>query len=105
MLSPGQMPEASCWSGYFRFDEADPIYREHFPGTAAVPGSVIVEAFVNALLPKHATATGLRCHDFRFNAFVRPGLHEARIEQRGDRYLCALGPAEAPLATGSITIT
>ena len=42
------MPDApEVKEGIFHFDPDDPIYRDHFPGYPVVPGSLVVQAFLD----------------------------------------------------------
>ncbi len=54
MISVNKMVHATIISGLFFFDPLDKIYKDHFPGTPVVPGSIIISAFVEILKNKKA---------------------------------------------------
>lgn len=92
--------------GMFFFDPEDRIYKDHFPGHAVVPGSLVVHAFATAaqnagLLP--ATGDGMfHVEDFRFRRFISPGRYAYTIEPGKNRLTCRLLEKERVLASGSI---
>ncbi|MBW2145226.1 MAG: hypothetical protein JRG75_12630 [Deltaproteobacteria bacterium] len=76
--------------GIFFFDPSDRIYADHFPGNPVVPGSVIVNAFLET--GKEAGFNGDPCtvKDFRFREFVTPGEHAFSIQFNSGRLTCRL---------------
>jgi 3-hydroxyacyl-[acyl-carrier-protein] dehydratase len=88
-------------SGYFDFDPQDPIYRDHFPGSPVVPGSLIIHAFIEAV--GRTAAEGMPCTPtgFRFKRFISPGRYAFRIQSRPDgRRRCLLFDQENAVAEG-----
>ena len=90
--------------GMFYFDPEDLIYKEHFPGNAVVPGSLILHAFITA-----ATNAGLikgrcRVEGFRFNKFISPGKYAYTIQTWDNRMECRLLEEERICAAGIIAI-
>lgn len=92
--------------GVFFFDPEDRIYKDHFPGYAVVPGSLIVHAFATAaekaglLAPEAGTA--FHVEGFRFRKFISPGRYAYTIETQGKRLACRLVEQENVLASGAI---
>ncbi len=88
-------------SGYFHFDPQDPIYRDHFPGSPVVPGSLIIHAFIEAV--GRIAADGIPCTPagFRFRRFITPGRYAFRIQSRPDgRRTCLLFDRDDTVAEG-----
>lgn len=93
--------------GYFFFDPADPIYADHFPGNAVVPGSLIVQAFVSAAENVQGAAGQVMLENFRFKRFVSPGNYAYRMvlsaETAGhDRLQCSLYNNGDAVVTGTL---
>ena len=87
----GGSPEDTTREGTFYFDPADPIYADHFPGRAVVPGSLIVHAFREEALKTEAlTGARLRAEEFRFLTFLTPGEYPFRMEDVSGRLHCRL---------------
>lgn len=92
--------------GIFFFDPSDRVYEEHFPGNSIVPGSVIVNAFLEA--GKKAGFDDGSCviRDFRFRGFVTPGEHAFRLQVHSGQIKCRLFQngldASKTLVTGTI---
>lgn len=83
------MFEAECvLTGEFCFDAGDPVYSGHFPGRPVVPGSLIVQAFLEAAETISNYGGPWIIQDFRFKAFVAPGCYPFRIEVIRDRVFC-----------------
>lgn len=87
-------------SGWFRFDPADPIYNEHFPGRPVVPGTLIMEAFMTAVEQTGFKVT--RLNRFRFKTFVTPGSYPYELLIGPDAIRCRLRHKERDVATGKI---
>lgn len=63
-------------TGKFYFDPDDAIYKDHFPGSPVVPGSLIIHAFCRAIEKEDEDQFNnnqLRVEKFRFTKFVTPG--------------------------------
>lgn len=76
--------------GTFFFDPADRIYGDHFPGRPVVPGSLIINAFLEAGTSAGCCSSGAAVENFRFREFVAPGLYAFSIEERGNGWQCRL---------------
>jgi 3-hydroxyacyl-[acyl-carrier-protein] dehydratase len=70
--------------GTFYFDPQDGIYEDHFPACPVVPGSLIIQSFVNLV----SAPAGI--DSFRFLSFIEPGHYTWRIEEKPDRWNCFL---------------
>jgi len=90
-------------TGYFYFDPQDPIYGDHFPGNAVVPGSLIIHAF---MLAAERLGDGSPCRSasgFRFKRFVSPGRYVYRIENEpGGRMACFLYHHDQVVVKGTL---
>jgi len=74
----------SVKEGIIHFDPSDGIYTDHFPGYPVVPGSLIIQAFLNLAGPVR------EIEEFRFQTFVVPESYGYRMEHQGDRWDCRL---------------
>jgi 3-hydroxyacyl-[acyl-carrier-protein] dehydratase len=91
------------YSGTFVFDPRDPVFDEHFPGNPAVPGSLIVQAFLEAVREFAINGEYRRVERFRFKRFVQPGQYAFFLEQVDDDCLnCTLKEGPATVATGRL---
>lgn len=92
--------------GIFFFDPCDRIYEEHFPGNSVVPGSVIVNAFLEAGKEAGIDDEQHIIKDFRFRGFVTPGEHAFSLHIHSDQMKCRLfqngSDASKTLVTGTI---
>lgn len=91
-------------SGSFFFDPADEIYLEHFPGNPVVPGSIIINAFVDALMKNKIQSPDYKIKNFRFKKFVSPGEYKFDITAVASNYSCRLYSDEKTAVTGVIMI-
>jgi 3-hydroxyacyl-[acyl-carrier-protein] dehydratase len=66
--------------GTFYFDPEDAMYRDHFPGNPVVPGSLIVDAFLQTAMRRGWIKKGCEIQGFRFSRFVPPGTAHFRME-------------------------
>ncbi len=93
-------------NGIFFFDPSDRIYEDHFPGNPVVPGSVIVNAFLEAGKEAGFDADPCIIRDFRFRGFVAPGEHAFSIRSLSDQLKCRLfqnrSEESKTLVTGTI---
>lgn len=70
--------------GLIRFDPSDGIYTDHFPGYPVVPGSLIIQTFLDL-------AGAVReIEEFRFRSFLVPGVYCYRMTRQNDRWDCLL---------------
>jgi 3-hydroxyacyl-[acyl-carrier-protein] dehydratase len=91
------------YSGTFVFDPLDPIFAEHFPGNPVVPGSLIVQAFLEAVREFAINGEFRKVERFRFKHFVQPGQYAFLLEQVDDDCLkCTLKQRQATVATGRL---
>jgi 3-hydroxyacyl-[acyl-carrier-protein] dehydratase len=91
--------------GTFYFDPEDRIYRDHFPGRAVVPGSLIVQAFLEAGKPAGFTSEGGGIKNFRFKEFVSPGEYAFLIEDIDKGWQCRLYHEGRTVAAGLLLRT
>ncbi len=92
------------FSGSFFFDPADEIYLEHFPGNPVVPGSIIINAFVNTLIKNNITSSNFKIKNFRFKKFISPGEYKFNVTADSSNYSCKLYNNEKAAVTGVIII-
>ncbi len=86
--------------GTFYFDPEDRIYRDHFPGRAVVPGSLIVQAFLEAGKSAGFSSAGGGMENFRFKEFVAPGAYAFSIEDLDKGLSCRLYHEGRTVAAG-----
>ena len=91
--------------GIFFFDPSDRIYADHFPGKPVVPGSVIVNAFMD--VGKESGFSDDQCiiKDFRFREFVTPGEHAFSIVYQSDQLKCRLFQSRSEASKTVVTGT
>ena len=92
--------------GVFWFDPSDGIYKDHFPGNPVVPGSLIVNAFMEAGKRAGFNGDKLVLKRFRFKKFISPGKYAYSIEIIQDQMKCRLFKADSveTVVTGTIRI-
>ena len=91
------------YSGTFVFDPRDPVFAEHFPGNPVVPGSLIVQAFLEAVREFAIKGEYCRVERFRFKRFIRPGQYAFLLERVDDDCLkCTLKEERATVAAGRL---
>lgn len=91
------------YSGTFVFDPRDPVFAEHFPGNPVVPGSLIVQAFLEAVREFAISGVYRRVERFRFRRFIQPGQYAFLLEQADDGCLnCTLKEGRVTVATGRL---
>jgi 3-hydroxyacyl-[acyl-carrier-protein] dehydratase len=90
----------SAREGFFHFNPDDGIYRDHFPGYPVVPGSLIVNAFLEAAAVAGFSPDNLVAEDFGFREFLVPGRYVFRIEPVTDRLHCLIHRNGKKLVTG-----
>ncbi len=89
--------------GTFNFDPTDMVYNDHFPGNSVVPGSVIVNAFLDAGKDSGVCDEKYTIENFRFRGFVIPGVHAFSIQNVADQMKCQL--FETDLDTSKTLVT
>ena len=90
--------------GTFYFDPEDRIYRDHFPGRAVVPGSLIVQAFLEAGQAAGFSSVGGGLENFRFKEFVVPGLYAFSMEERDRVLSCRLYEEGTAVVDGRLVL-
>jgi 3-hydroxymyristoyl/3-hydroxydecanoyl-(acyl carrier protein) dehydratase len=93
----------NIYEGFFHFDPDDGIYRTHFPMHPVVPGSVIVQAFIEAA-QRHMHIKEYTIERFGFRHFVTPGEYPFSIQLLENRLKCALYSGENILVTGTFRV-
>lgn len=91
-------------SGSFFFDPTDKIYLEHFPGSPVVPGSLVIDAFVKALIKNNIILENYTINNFRFRKFIPPGEYTFHITKAASIFSCKLFSGEKTAVTGEILI-
>jgi 3-hydroxyacyl-[acyl-carrier-protein] dehydratase len=89
-------------SGIFYFDPTDNIYKDHFPGNPVVPGSIIVQAFVEAGKRHGIKPENIQLENFRFKRFISPGEYHYHINAELSRITCKLYDGNQTVVTGII---
>lgn len=85
-------------TGKIRFDPSDGIYTDHFPGYPVVPGSLIIQAFLDLAGPVH------EIESFQFRNFVIPASYVYRMEHRDNRWICSLLQGNDVIVRGKMKI-
>ena len=92
--------------GVFVFNPGDRIYKDHFPGYAVVPGSLIIHAFVtmakDAGLLNSESNGGFQVEGFRFMKFIHPGTYAYIVKIQKNCLICRLFEKENIIASGNI---
>ena len=89
---------AGVKEGVIRFDPADGIYTDHFHGYPVVPGSLIIQAFLDLAGPVR------EIEEFLFRTFVVPGNYRYRMAHLDNRWECTLLENERVMAKGKLRI-
>ncbi len=74
----------------FTFSEDDPFYKNHFQGFPVVPGSLIMEAFLQTIEKNEKCPFPLQVKRFQFKRFTMPCQAEARITKQKNQWHCEL---------------
>ena len=88
------------WEGVFYFSPDDGIYWDHFPGYPVVPGSLIVQAFLQAAEEAGMQEKCRAVRNFRFREFLTPGHHSFRMERKENGLNCLIYRGVKKLVTG-----
>lgn len=94
-------------SGVMHFPADHPVFADHFPGDPVVPGSLLVDAFLQEARRRCPEFHPAGAGNFRFRHFVRPGSYAYTLERGwtpdGPILRCALRDAAGRrLATGEL---
>ena len=89
------MPQ-SVREGSFYFDPQDGIYKDHFPFYPVVPGSLIIQSFVDIV----SSPVGI--DSFRFLSFIAPGYYTYRVEEKQQKWDCFLFQGEQMVVRGTL---
>ncbi|MDO5537255.1 MAG: hypothetical protein Q4F72_06970 [Desulfovibrionaceae bacterium] len=68
-----------------RLDPEHPVFRTHFPGMPRMPGSLVVQGFLDLLAEAGIPPANLVLRRFRFRRFLTPGDYVYEIEPCGER--------------------
>ena len=88
--------------GIFIFDPADEIYKDHFPACPVVPGSMIVNAFMEAGRKNGLAGPSCGIANFKFRRFISPGNYPYCMEPVRDGIKCFLYEDGDVVASGKI---
>lgn len=83
--------------GHFYFDPKDKIYLEHFPGNPVVPGTLIINAFLNLI-----GEPDVEIENFTYKKFLRPGKCTYQIKKEGKICHCKIIDDNRTIAKGYI---
>ena len=65
--------------------EADhPLFRTHFPGLPRVPGSCIIQVFLDMFAEETGGNCEVEVQRFRFRHFLTPGTYVFELEKQQD---------------------
>ncbi len=87
-------------TGRFYFDPQNPIFSDHFPGQPVVPGSLVMEAFIQAAEQLGIEITALK--RFRFKKFAAPGAYAYELRISAGIIRCRLLNERQELACGKM---
>lgn len=100
-------------TGKFYFDPQDAIYKDHFPGSPVVPGSLIIDAFCQAIEREDLDQIkngSFQIENFRFKNFVTPGEYRYTLFFKEDpvfkanKVKCSLYDGQTQVATGTLIL-
>lgn len=63
-----------------RMDADHPLFRTHFPGLPKVPGSCIIQVFLDMLAEEAGDNCEVEVQRFRFRHFLAPGTYVFELE-------------------------
>jgi len=98
------MGTAKKISGLFFFDPSDRIYKDHFPGNPIVPGSLIINAFMDVLKNHRIIDKNCSIRNFRFKLFIEPGEYRYEIHCGEPAFKCRLFKNETLAVSGEVII-
>ncbi len=104
MISANKMVDENTISGLIFFDPLDKIYKDHFPGSPVVPGSIIINAFVELLKNNVVINKKISIRNFRFKSFIEPGEYKYDICCGESSFKCRLFKNEKVAVTGEVVI-
>jgi 3-hydroxyacyl-[acyl-carrier-protein] dehydratase len=82
--------------GVFYFNPQDGIYADHFPSHPVVPGSLIIQAFLDL------AGSVRQIEEFRFRSFLVPGRYRYRLTRRDNGWDCLLLENEQIMVRGKL---
>ena len=91
-------------NGVFFFDPTDRIYQSHFPERPVVPGSVILQAFLDILRQEGLFPEEIGIENFRFHDFIFPGDCDFSITVEGRQVNCMIYDGEKLAAKGKLML-
>lgn len=84
-----------------RLDPAHPVFRTHFPGMPRVPGSLVVQGFLDLMHNAGLDCEKLVLSRFRFRRFMEPGDYVYELEPVNERkMLCRVRRGETVYCEG-----
>ncbi len=82
---------------------AHPVFRTHFPGFPRVPGSFLVQNFLDMLKGVVPEGQKLVLQRFRFRHFLAPGTYCYELEERADGgFSCRIWDGETLACEGIV---
>ncbi len=91
--------------GKFFFDPDDNIYRDHFPSIPIVPGTIIINAFLQVLKKSGLETKNVEIKDFRFKKFLNPGEFSYQVKCRSNSHKCHIYNSQGEiLVSGEICL-
>ncbi len=84
-------------------DPGHPVFRTHFPGMPRVPGSLIVQGFLDMLAEEGLSSGDLLVRRFRFRRFLAPGVCDYEIERLdAARFCCRVWDGTSLVCEGMV---
>ncbi|MBN2650896.1 MAG: hypothetical protein JXR63_00835 [Spirochaetales bacterium] len=91
--------------GEVEFESGDAIFREHFPGNPVVPGSFLIDFFVEKIKEDCRKCRFFTIEKFKFIKFLQPAIYEWEIEGRdGGKFICLIRKDGIIFSKGTITV-
>ncbi len=84
-------------------DAGHPLFRTHFPGFPRVPGSCILQVFMDMLAEDTGDNCEVEVRRFRFRHFLAPGTYVFELEPLGQgSFACRVLDGDLPACEGTI---
>ena len=90
--------------GVLLFDPDDPLYKDHFPGTPVVPGSLIIHGCTEVLKKAGIKSKISGIKNFRFKKFLSPGEYPYIIKIEPEKITCEIFNKNKKAVTGTFKI-